>query len=354
MFRVFAPSFRLAAPAVLLCAALGCLAAAAARSACVEDGRVLRLGFYAHFEPLSHSADDRPGTAGFDVHLGYEADLLSALEAMEGAGFRFERSGIGHWDGIWLRPAGRRYDIVGGGITILESRTRDASGKRAVVFTSGHVTFRQSLLVRAADAGRIARHADLTSDVRVGVLAGTTGEARLLELTGLVDAEGIMARGTRIETGDGLSVADGSAAYAVRASGASPALEGRRRIRPPSRAQPEVVYLGEEGGEKELLEALRSGRVDAFARGEIGNLGAAGGSGGDLAVTALDDRTEHGGFALAVKDAALSACLDLGIAWLTDRGRIGYREWREDPSVFMRRARAWRPDTNSRRGRADD
>ena len=97
----------------------------------------------------------------------------------------FSRRGIEPWDGIWLLPADPAYDMVGGGITILESRTRDATGKTKIVFTSGHIAFRQSLLVRAADAGRLAGYNDLTSGVRVGVLAGTTGEARLLRLTRL-------------------------------------------------------------------------------------------------------------------------------------------------------------------------
>ena len=50
--------------------------------------------------------------AGFNVHRGYEADLLTALEAMEGANLAFDRRGIAEWDGIWLLPAGPQYDLV--------------------------------------------------------------------------------------------------------------------------------------------------------------------------------------------------------------------------------------------------
>ena len=178
---------------------------------CTEGNRVLNVGFYAHFAPVSYSAAEAPAAAGFDLHRGYEADLLTALEALEDAGLSFARRGIDVWPGIWLRPAGADYDLVGGGITILDSRTRNATGQHVVNFTSGHITFRQSLLVRAADAGRLATHDDLTSDVRVGALAGTTGEFRLLELTGLVDANGVLAAGTRVETPAGTVVADGSA-----------------------------------------------------------------------------------------------------------------------------------------------
>ena len=59
-------------------------------------------------------------------------------------------------------------------------------------------------------------------------------------------------------------------------------------------------------------------------------------------MTALDERAEVGGFAVAVEDAELAACLDRHIAWLTDNGRIGYEEWIEAPVIFLWRARQWR------------
>ena len=191
---------------------------------CLDGDRVLNVGFYAYFSPVSYSADEDPASEGFNTHLGYEADLLTALEAMEGAGLSFARHPIAVWPGIWLKSAEPEYDIVGGGITILDVRTRDATSNTVITFTSGHITFRQSLLVRAEDAERIATHADLTSDVRVGVLSATTGEARLLELTGLVDPNGILAEGTRVETPLGTVVADGTAAYTITAAGSTPNL----------------------------------------------------------------------------------------------------------------------------------
>lgn len=322
---------------------------ASAGEACTDDGRrALALGFYAYFSPVSHSAEPDPAAAGFDAHRGYEADLLTALEAMEGAGLSFSRRAIAAWDGIWLKSALPDYDIVGGGITILEARTRDAEGRKAVVFTKGHIAFRQSLLVRAAEAGALARHDALTAAMRVGVLAGTTGEARLLQLTGLADAAGVLAPGVRVATPGGEVVADGSADYVIAAAGASPVLEGRRRLHPPSGAMPQVIYLGAEAGEAELLAALEAGAIDAVARGEIGNRGASHESGGAFAVTALDPQVEHGGFTLSAADEALASCIDEKIAWLTDDRRIGFAEWLADRAVFLERARMW----NERAGRS--
>ena len=323
----------------LLAVVAACSAGDVPSGSCTDGDRVLTVGFYAFFDPVSYSADPDPASEGFNTHLGYEADLLTALEAMDGAGLSFSRHGIAPWDNIWLQSAGPEYDIVGGGITILDSRTRNAAGEEVVSFTSGHVEFRQSLLVRAEDAGRISSHSDLTRDMRVGVLADTTGERRLLELTGLVDAHGVLLAGTRIETSAStMLTADGSANYTIDFAAESSALEGRRHLNPPSEGMPQVVYLGDETGESELIEALRAGDVDALARGEVGNLEAANASDGALVVTALDDAVELGGFTLAVEDAQLRSCLDEKISYLTDDWGIGYAEWAMDPQVFMRRA----------------
>lgn len=320
---------------LLLAHALPVFAGGDVTGPCAAD--VLNVGFYAFFTPVSHSDDDDPESEEFNTHLGYEADLLTALEAMEGAGLSFRRHAIAVWDDIWLQSAGPQYDIVGGGITILDSRRRDATGEAVVTFTSGHIAFRQSLLVRREDAERLDSYDKLTGDVRVGVLADTTGEFRLLQLTGLVDAAGVLAAGARIDTPEGTLVADGSADYVITPAGESPALALRQHLHPPAASMPQVIYLG---GETELLEALGAGEIHAIAQGEVGNRAAGSVSDGAFVVAVLDEAVEYGGFTLAADDE-LVACLDEKINWLTDNRRIGYAEWAEDPAVFMQRARLW-------------
>jgi len=302
--------------------------------------RALNLGFYAYFEPVSFSAATDPDSADYNLHRGYEADLFTALEAMEGAGLSFNRQAISDWDGIWLRSANPEYDIIGDGITILESRRQDRSGAEAITLTSGHIAFRQSLLVRAEDTQRLKTHADLTSADRVGVLAGTTGEERLLQLVGLVDEEGVLADGVHVETADGVIIADGSADFLITAAGASNALVERQGLYRPDTG-PQVIYLGSRIGDIELLEALANAEIDAVARGEIGNRDAARDSEGSFAVTALDDRPEYGGFTLDIDNAELAACLDALLDWLTDNRRIGYGEWLDDPAIFLKRGNLW-------------
>ncbi len=330
-----------------------CTAATEETLACTTDGQVLNLGFYAFFAPVSHSASDDPASADFRAHQGYEADLLTALETMEGAGLKFARKPIQAWDDIWLLSSKPEYDIVGGGITILDKRTKNAAGEEVVAFTSGHIAFRQSLLVRSEDADRINDYDKLNKDVLVGALADTTGEARLLVLTGIADADGVLAAGTRIQTAQGEIVADGSADYFISASSESPNLQGRRRLYPPSPSNdmddnmddmPQVIYLGDTAGEQELLDALSAGEIDALARGELGNRDAAHASGGAFTVTALDSEFELGGFTLSADNADLLACIDEKINYLTDERRIGYGEWRADPSIFIQRARMWTSD----------
>ena len=46
--------------------------------------------------------------------------------------------------------------------------------------------FHQSLPVRSEDTEQLSDYTSLTRDVRVGVLSGTIGETRLLELTGII------------------------------------------------------------------------------------------------------------------------------------------------------------------------
>ena len=89
------------------------------------------------------------------------------------------------------------------------------------------------------------------------------------------------------------------------------------------------------------MRPFAAGEIDALARGEIGNRDAAHAADSALLVTALDEAIELGGFSLAVEDAALAACLDEKINWLTNNRRIGFAEWVKDSQVFMRRAEMW-------------
>ncbi len=297
----------------------------------------MAFGFYAYFAPVSSSVSANRDDPGFDTHRGFEADLLSAVAALGEGGFR--RRGIPYWaeqpPPIWLRAAGAEFDVVGGGITILGSRTLDAAGRPAIAFTNGHIAFRQSLLVRAAEAERLSKYENLGRADTVGVLPGTTGEARLLQIVGYADAVGILIAGTAVALDSGETVvADGSAAYIIAAGGASAQLAGRIALSHDSADLPRVVHLPDEAA---LFAALEAGEIDAVARGEIGKRDAAHGHAG-LAVGALDDAVEWGGFAVDIAKPALLDCLNERIDYLTDGRRIGYAAWREDEDVFINRA----------------
>ena len=317
--------------------------AAPAPVRCTEEGRVLEFGFFAFYEPISYRASPDPATEAAGEHLGYEADLLSALEAMDGAGLSFNRRGIDVWPGIWLLPATPEFDLVGGGITILEERTRDASGAPVVAFTSGHITFRHSLLVRGVDAAELAEYSSLTNEVRVGVSVETTGESRFLRIVGLIDDAGVLLAGTSVTTPEGTVTADGSDAFRIAAGGSSQNLAGRSHLTPPSPGYPQVVFFGAESAQAEQLLALANREVDALAGEEIGARAAEAASGGLFVVTALDTEVELGGFALDQGEEALLACLDDKLDYLTDERNIGYREWLANPSVFLERAESWTP-----------
>lgn len=327
-----------------LCAAALLLAACGSgsddpRATSCAASRILKVGFYSDFRPVSYSQDRFPNSSGFDIHLGYEADLLTALESLEGAGLTFNRRGIGDpFAGIWLKAALPAFDIVGGGITIREDRTLNAAGETAIVFTSGHISFVQTLLTRSEDAERLDSHDKLGSADRVGAVPETTGEERLLQLTGLTGEGGVLAAGVEVSLASGERVtADGSELFFITAAGESANVEGRVSLTPADPSMPQVIYFEQEAA---MLAALRAFEIDAVARGNIGNSDVAAESEGALAVAARDpERVERGGFALDVADAPLATCLDEKINLLTDNGRLDYADWRANPDIFLERAR---------------
>ena len=87
---------------------------------------------------------------------------------------------------------------------------------------------------------------------------------------------------------------------------------------------------------------LSDGRIDAIARGEIGNQDYSHDSGGTFVVTALDPKIELGGFTISVEDKELHSYIDKRIKWLTDNQNIGYKEWKKDSSVFIHRSKIWK------------
>ena len=311
-------------------------------------GRDVNVGFYADFVPLSHSQDNQgpPHSESYNTHRGYEADLLTAVEALENADLSFARRALAPHEttqgrtfpfaDIWLLAAEPSFDLIGGGITIREDRTRNADGRQVVAFTSGHVAFRQSLLVRSGHTQRIAEHGDLTENDVVSVHRGTTGEERLLQLVGIVDEHGVLIAGTHIVTPTGTLTADGSAAYAISSAMSSSHLVERQRIIPPPPLPQVVIHASEQ----EQLDALRDREVTAVARGNIGNSDSAADSKDAFGVTALDSQVEYAGFAVDADDPELLVCLNAAIDLVTFERGIGYLEWATNPRVFLERAQA--------------
>ena len=165
-------------------------------AAACGDGQVLQVGFYAFFAPVSYSAD--PDSKHGRVRRASRVR----------SGFADRLRGHGRRGIVLCTPRHSRvarYMAASGRVGLRLGRRWHHHPRlphpqcglaiSVVTFTSGHIAFRQSLLVRTADAERLASHSDLTSEDRVGALIGTTGEFRLLELTGLVDANGALVCG---------------------------------------------------------------------------------------------------------------------------------------------------------------
>ena len=300
----------------------------------------VNYGFYTDFNPMSYSI-----ASAVDQPMGYEPDLVAALETFSKGKLSFDPLGIGNpFSGIWLKAAQEPYDMVGGGITALPERTRDANGRQVIRFGVAHISFRQSLLVRSESA--LNRHADLTSEHHVGVLRGTTGEKRLLELTGIIDAEGFLRSGTQVQLAGGdvliAGEPDSRAALRIAAGTGSVAIATRVRLTPAGDDRPEVLYFN---SDSEQLNALLEGVVDAVARGELGNRVTARDTPA-LRVTAIDtEGSEWGAFSYPHTPAgnALRRAMNSAITCLTANGTIGFSQWFESGgTIFSERAREWR------------
>ena len=298
-------------------------------------------GFYTDYRPVSYAATQDASDPAFQRALGYEPDLIEGIEALANGKLAFNRIGIGNpFSGIWYRAADDRFDIVGGGITALEQRTFDADGTRVIRFGSSHLSFQQSLLVRAMSS--ISGYGDLTGEHRVGVFRGTTGEETLLRLTGIENADGELLSGTRVELTDGSVIVAGepgsAEALRITASGASDLVSARLRLIPASDTLPEVRYYDSDG---EQIEALAEGEIDAVAGDEIGHRSAASAVPGLRVTAPADIAAEQSGFSYAATPEGdrLRNAMDAFIGCLTANRSIGFQQWSEsDGNVFLQRA----------------
>ena len=323
------------------------VAACEAAQKTLADFPAMRVnyGFYTDFNPVSYSVTQVPMGSAFHQPMGYEPDLVAAVETFSRGRLSFNTLGIGNpFSGIWLKAAQEPYDMVGGGITALPERTQDADGRQVIRFGVGHIRFRQSLLVRSGSV--INRHGDLTSEHRVGALRGTTGEKRLLELTGIIDAAGFVRRGTRVQLASGgvliAGKPDSDSAMRIAAGTGSIAIATRVRLTPAGNARPEVLYFN---SESEQISALLEGVVDAVARGELGNRVTARDTPG-LRVTAIDtEDNERGAFSYPDARAgnALRLAMNTAITCLTANGTVGFSQWFDSGgTIFAKRAEEWR------------
>lgn len=156
------------------------------------------------------------------------------------------------------------------------------------MFSPTTASFAQSLLVRRSDyeSGRVIGYKSFPgTGMTIGVVPGTTGET-----------------------------------YAWR-RGAEVGL-------------PRSVFR-QYAGEDELLEALKKGKIDAIARGEVGNRYQ---QSLDPSLLTIDLRDFGEGFAMSIDPANVDLQNQLAetLASITRDGEVGFRQWSDDPRVFNR------------------
>ncbi len=243
---------------------------------------VLNVISYSEFKPISY------GERG----EGYEGDLLRAVAKLWNIDIQFYPESI--YEGLWCLPS-KKYtiaDIAMGGMTPSNSRI-----KQGALFSIGTTSFDQSLLVRKKDykSGRIVSYQSFKkNNLKIGVVPGTTGEF-----------------------------------YA--------------HLRAKENRLPSNVFV-QYASESELLPALLNGKVDAIARGEIGNKYQES-KNKELVTIAKKSFGEY--FAFATSDNTLTDNLNRAIRKITNNGKITYSQWDKKHTVFLERVNQLTDNSNS-------
>ncbi|PVZ69682.1 transporter substrate-binding domain-containing protein [Pelagibaculum spongiae] len=303
----------------------------------------LRYGFFSDFNPLSYAATLNEFSSEANDPLGYEPSLIKAVSLFGKGALQFQSIAIPNpFKGIWLDSASTDFDLVGGGITALENRRYVGSDHSSplITFGVGHVSFRQSLLTR--ENFEITNYHELNHGHKIGVLAGTTGEVRLLELVGYVDDAGYLSVGSLV--GYPLDIKlESHQGDVLSAAVQSQSLAGRVSLSYEERNLPQIIYFN---NEFDALLALESGDIDGFARGEIGNqVASVQDEGVELKVAVIDrQQVEYGAFSYpaTAEGDLLRGVMDKVISCLTDDNKVGFAQWNTNNEIFSQRANKFR------------
>ncbi|MDF2939390.1 MAG: bacterial extracellular solute-binding s, 3 family protein [Gammaproteobacteria bacterium] len=237
----------------------------------LKTQHTLSVCFYSEFEPICYGNGK-----------GFEPDLLRAIAKKWGLDIKFYPQK--DYEGVWLLPSQKSSpcDVAIGGITSEQYRI-----EQGAVFSVSTAHFSQSLLVRKDDydTGRICSMRSFKdSNMKIGVVGNTTGES--------------YAHALAQDNGVSLSV---FAAFET---------------------------------ESELLPALKDKKIDAIARGEIGNNYQAS---LDKSLFTIVTKDFGEAFCIAVdpSNKALLVNLNKTIGEITHNGKIGYTQWQKNHNIFM-------------------
>ncbi len=124
----------------------------------------LSVCMFATFPPFVGKSD-----AG--VWEGWDVDYLKAFAATQG--LRLQPVEVADFDGLWTRPGADACDIAASGIADLATRRKETGA--AGVWSDHYYFVLRAFGVRKADAGKLARTADLAGRT-VMVIAGSTAD----------------------------------------------------------------------------------------------------------------------------------------------------------------------------------
>ena len=242
-------------------------------TSCFKEANTLSVCSYSEFKPTIYANGE-----------GYEGDLLRAITKYWKIKLKFYPEKI--YEGMWRHPSREytRCDIAAGGFTPMQSRENEGA-----LFSTKTANYKQSLLVRRKDYENktiVSYDSFKNSNRKIGVVAGTSGEE-----------------------------------YA--------------HIRAKEACLNPTVFV-QYSDETKLLEALQDGKIDAIARGELGNDYQAS---IDNTLVSIAKRNFNDGFAFVIDSSnkLLVSKLNSAINLITEHGKIGFQDWLKNHNVFMER-----------------
>jgi ABC-type amino acid transport substrate-binding protein len=301
---------------------------------CAQN-KTLKVGFYSNRAPISASKSLDAEDWKFNEPVGYEADILKAVQSMPNSQFEFEFVGIESDENIWLRSKDE-FDLVCGGIVIDKEKEIDAENNRVVQFTEGHLHLRQSLLVKKKNRKKFNSLKSFDAKNSIGVVAKSRSERKLLEELGYLNKNGELVAGVTLTN-------KGNKKLTIKKPIKLTHKKFRNRVQLswPDNNLP-IIKFGQ--NEDDLSTEVINKKVDAFVWNEVENSRLEKKSKNALKISGVFPKeinslqVDRVGCTVNSDNEELLNEINTAIKKVTGYGTANFEIWRKNPNIFVENA----------------